>query len=207
MLSKHHRTVSSIGLLFLGLLQARTIPDPPKPEAEILQIPRAAAATVDGVISPGEWDQAMRLKIVVAKDWIVTLYAQHDGKNLYLAYTGLKHNGRERYPEVLFDPENGKTRTWTPGQWWLHASYNLCESNGRPDDYASCKPAQQGWTATRFPLQSASEFAISLDKIGLSPGKPFGLAFDVTDTHGRWAFWPRSAKLKAPVTWRTAQLQ
>jgi hypothetical protein len=145
--------------------------------------------------------------MAVDKEWIVTVYAQHDGKNLYLAYTGLKHAGQERYPEVLLDPANVKTPSWSPGQWWLHASYNLCEGNGRPDDYASCKPTQQGWTATRFPLQGASEFAISLDKIRLSPGKPFGLAFDVTDTHGQWAFWPASAKLKVPMTWQVAQLQ
>jgi len=207
MLSRHHRSVFSAGLLFLGLLPARVVPDPPKPTGSILQIPGAAAVAIDGVISPGEWDHAMRFEIVVAEQWIVTVYAQHDDKNLYLAYTGLKHESQERYPEVLFDPDNGKTLTWRQGQWWLHASYNLCESNGRPDDYTSCRPAQQGWTATRFPLQSASEFAISLDKIGLSPGKPFGLAFDVTDTHGRWGFWPHSAKLKVPMTWQTAQLQ
>ena len=207
MLSRHRRTASYTALLLLGLLQVRTSPYPPEPEAGIVQIPRGAAITVDGVISPGEWDHAMRLEIVVAKDWIVTLYAQHDDKNIYLAYTGLKHGGQERYPEVLFDPNNRKTRTWAPGQWWLHASYNLCESNGRPDDYTSCKPSQQGWTATRFPLQSASEFAISLDKIGLPQGRPFGVAFDVTDTHGQWGFWPHFAKLKVPMTWKTAQLQ
>jgi len=207
MLSKHHRTSFFSGLLFLGLLPARGVHDPPKLKGSILEIPRATAVTVDGVISPGEWDHAMRLEIVVAEQWIVTVYAQHDGKNLYLAYSGLKREGQERYPEVLFDPDNGKTATWTPRQWWLHASYNLCESKGRPDDYRTCKPAQQGWTATRFPLQGVSEFAISLDKIGLSPGKRFGFAFDVTDTHGRWSFWPHSARLNVPKTWQTAQLQ
>src|SRR5260370_33356751 len=59
----------------------------------------------------------------------------------------------------------------------------------------------------RFPLQSASEFAISLDKIGLSPGRPFCVAFDIADTHGRSGFWQHSAKLKVPRNWQTEQLQ
>jgi hypothetical protein len=176
---------------------------------DIWLIPSGPAVTVDGVISPGEWDHAARVEISVTKDWVVPVLAQHDDKNLYIAFTGLnqRHGATERYPEVLVDSRNERTLFWQPGQWWLHASYNLCESNRRPDDYSTCKPTQSGWNATRFPLKSASEFAISLDKLALSAGKPFGIAFDVTDTHGQWNFWPSTGKIKIPMSWQKAQLQ
>jgi hypothetical protein len=164
---------------------------------------------VDGVISPGEWDHAVRIEIPVTRDWVVTVLAQHDDKNLYVAFTDLnqRHGGAEQYPEILLDPANQRTLLWQPGQWWLHASYSLCESNGQPSDYSTCRPTQHGWNATRFPLKGASEFAISLDKIALQAGRPFGIGFDLTDTQGRWEFWPSTAKIKVPMSWQRAELQ
>jgi len=193
-------------LLFAGLRgqsQAKSIND------DMLQIPSGPAVTLDGIISSGEWDHAVRAEISVTKDWVVTVLAQHDDKNLYVAFTGLdqRRGATERYPEVLLDTRNDKTLFWKPGQWWLHASYNLCESNGHPDDYSTCRPTQSGWNANRFPLKGVSEFVISLDKLSLSTGKPFGIAFDVTDTHGQWNFWPSTAKNKVPMSWQKAQLQ
>jgi hypothetical protein len=178
-------------------------------QPEAINIPRGPAVTLDGTISPGEWDHAARIQITVMPDWTVTALLQHDDKNLYVAFIELRHSGSERYPEVLLDPANQKPLLWKEGQqWWLHASYNLCESNARPNQYADCTPTKSGWAATRFPLKSGvSEIAISLDKVGLSPAKPFGLALDVTDTKGQWSFWPASAKLKVPVSWQTAKLQ
>ncbi len=199
-------TLTAMLLLFAGLHE-QSQANPGKDGT--WQIPRAPAVVLDGTISPGEWDHAARAEISVTKDWTVTVLAQHDDKNLYVAFTGLgqRHGATERYPEMLVDPHNEKTLFWQAGQWWLHASYNLCESNGRPDNYSACKPTQSGWNATRFPLKGASEFAVSLDKVALSAEKPFGIAFDVTNTHGQWDFWPSNAKIKIPMSWQKAQLQ
>jgi len=163
---------------------------------------------VDGVLSQGEWDQAARVEIKVADGWVVTVLAQHDDKNFYIAFTGLRHGNAERYPEVLLDPAAEKSLLWKQGQWWFHASYNLCDSNGKPNNYTTCQPSKQGWNGTRFPLkQGVSEIAISLDKVGLAPGKRFGLAFDITDTKAEWNLWPNSAKLKIPMSWAEAQME
>src|SRR5579864_6914141 len=62
-------------------------------------IPTGPAVTLDSVISPGEWDHAAKVQIAVATDWTVTALLQHDDKNLYVAFTNLRHAGAERYPE------------------------------------------------------------------------------------------------------------
>ncbi|HEY6251972.1 MAG TPA: hypothetical protein VI685_18600 [Candidatus Angelobacter sp.] len=170
-------------------------------------IPTGPSVKLDGVISAGEWDHAVKVQIAVATNWTVTALLQHDDKNLYVAFVNLRHAGVERYPEVLLDPANQKPLIWQKGQWWLHASYNLCESNVKPDEYASCTPSKPGWDATRFPLRgNVSEIAISLDKVGLSARSPFGIALDVTDTKGQWNFWPPAARLTSPFSWQTAIL-
>src|SRR5215469_11001496 len=172
---------------------------------DILNIPRGQAVRLDGVIAPGEWDHAARVRISITPDWTVNVLLQHDDTNLYVAFIDVRHGGSERYPEVLLDPGNEKSNVWKTGrQWWLHASFNLCESNTQPNQYAECAPTKAGWNATRFPLKGASEMAISLNKVGISPAKPFGLALDVTDTKAKWNFWPQSAKLEIPMSWQTA---
>lgn len=176
---------------------------------DIVSIPRGPAITLDGQISQGEWDHAMRVQLTITPEWIVSVLLQHDDRNLYLAFTNLRHNRAERYPEVLLAPANQKPLFWKEGQqWWLHASYNLCESNARPTQYDECAPTKAGWDATRFPRENGvSEIAISLDKVGLIPRKPFGMALDVTDTKSQWSFWPESAKLQVPMSWQTIELQ
>ena len=164
-------------------------------------------ASVDGILSPGEWANAVHAEIVVAEDWKVTVLAQHDDKNLYLAFTGLRHGPAERYPEVLLDPAGEKSLLWRSGQWWLHASHNLCDSNGKPNDYSNCQPSRPGWNATRFPtMNGISEISISVEKMGMTIDKPFGIAFDVTDTHTEWSMWPVAARLKIPMSWQPARL-
>jgi hypothetical protein len=51
-----------------------------------------------------------------------------------------------------------------------------------------------------------SEIAISLSKLHIAAGKPFGLALDITDTKTEWHFWPESARLNMPMSWQTAVL-
>jgi hypothetical protein len=199
--------LAAMMMILLSAMAGQKKPEQIKDDGQ--SIPCGPAIKLDGQMSPGEWDHALRVSINVAPDWIVGVFLQHDEKNLYVAFTDLKHGGGERYPEVLLDPANRKPLLWKEGQqWWLHASYNLCESNARPNQYAECAPAKAGWDATRFPLKSGvSEMEISLDKAGLSPRKPFGLALDVTDTKGMWSFWPEAAKINIPMSWRTARLE
>lgn len=175
--------------------------------ADVLKIPKGPAIKLDGHIAPAEWKYAATVHIAVSPDWDVKVLAQHDEQNLYLAFIGLRHGTEERYPEILIDPDNRRNLLWNGGQWWLHASYNLCEGR-EPNQYSTCKPTQEGWQATRFPrVNGVSEIAISLAKPGLAPQRAFEIAFDVTDTHKAWSFWPADADLEKPASWRPARLE
>jgi hypothetical protein len=125
----------------------------------------------------------------------------------------LRHGKEERYPELLIDPQDLKSSTWQPGQWWFHSSYNLCEGNGEFNVYSrngmfQCTKQKQGWRSNHFPLKSSGTITIhiALSKIGLRPGDHFGFAVDVTDTKSEWHFWPADADLDSPRTWATAEL-
>lgn len=175
--------------------------------ADALRIPNRPAIQLNGIISPGEWEHAAALRISVSRGWEVKVLAQHDEQNLYLAFIGLRHGKEERYPEVLIDSANQRALLWNGGEWWLHASYNLCEGH-KPNQYSTCKPSQEGWQATRFPRENGvSEIAISLTKAGLTRGRSFSIAFDVTDTHKSWSFWPAGADLQVPMSWGPARLE
>lgn len=179
-----------------------------KPNENVFSIPAGPTVKLDGVISAGEWDGAAKVQIRVADNWIVTALLQHDDKNLYVAFTNLRQANAERYPEVLLDPEQERPLIWQKGMWWLHASYNLCESNVRPDQYEDCAPRKPGWDATRFPLKEGiSEIAISFEKVGISPKNAFGIALNATDTKHNWNFWPSAANSRSPVSWQTAVLE
>lgn len=179
-----------------------------KPNENVFSIPAGPTVKLDGVISAGEWDGAAKVEIRVAADWIVTALLQHDDKNLYIAFTNLRHSGEERYPEVLLAPEKERPLIWQKGTWWLHASYNLCESNVRPDQYEDCAPGKPEWDATRFPLKAGiSEIAISFEKAGISPKNAFGIALNVTDTKHNWNFWPPAANSRSPASWQTVILE
>lgn len=99
------------------------------------------------------------------------------------------------------------------GQWWLHASYNLCEGDGEfnvynRDGVFQCAKQKPGWKANTFPLKQKEpmEIRISLSKLNLVPCRRFGLAFDVTDTQSHWDFWPITARLESPATWAECEL-
>jgi hypothetical protein len=180
----------------------------------LLSIPAGPPVDIDGVIAPAEWSGAAAADIAVAPGWTVHIMLQHDVKYLYLAFTHLRHGGAERYPEIMVDPRNAGGDTWQSGQWWLHSSYNLCEGNGafnvyERDGVFQCAQTKPGWGANHFPLtgDGVMEIRIALDKVGLAPGRPFGLALDVTDTKTNWALWPPGAALARPGSWGRAQLQ
>jgi hypothetical protein len=151
--------------------------------------------------------------ITVTAGWIVHFRCNHDGQELTCRIANLKNHDQARFPEFLVDPHDEKTTQWREGQWWLHSSYNLCEGNGefnvyKRDGVFLCAKEKPGWRANHFPLKEGEpmEIHISLAKVGLVPGRRFGLAFDVTDTQSYWSFWPPTAKLELPVTWAQAEL-
>lgn len=200
-------------LVFSGSPQSSAQKDESK-----LRIRRGKPIVVDGAIQPGEWDDADRLHLQVAKDWVVEVRYKHDGTNFVLAFSGLTKAGRDparpdsRFPELLIDPQNGKSAAWQKGQWWLHTSFNDCEGNGEPNVYRRdgkfmCAKEKPGWQANNFPLEIPGivEMQVSFEKLGIQPGgKAIGLALNVTDTSAIWTFWPERARLESPATWGEA---
>ena len=181
-----------------------------------LEIPFGGPIQVDGKLSPGEWDDAGSMYIEVLPGWRVRLLYKHDARNLYFAFLNLERGHERRFPELLIDPQNLKTDSWQPSEWWLHSSYNLCEGNGEFNVYErnrvfQCAKEKRGWSANHFPLGrgDAMEVEVSFAKLGLpsADGTRFALAIDLTDTQANWAFWPAGAQLEHPRTWGEAVLQ
>ncbi|MCI0571525.1 MAG: hypothetical protein L0Y66_12285 [Myxococcaceae bacterium] len=197
-------------LLFAALAgdapTARVVPTPSSVRPA-LEVRHGSTPRVDGVLAPGEWEDARALPIDVAPGWRVTVRVKHDGASLHVAFAGLKHGKEERYPEVLVDPQNDATPAWGADDGWFHASYRDCEGVGRPNVW-DCTPQKPGWEANNFPLQEPGvvELRLSLSKLRRAPGspKPLGLAFAVTDTREAWHLWPAGATLHSPSTWAEA---
>jgi hypothetical protein len=93
---------------------------------------------------------------------------------------------------------------------WLAASckcrHDLYRSGGR----FLCAHEKPGWHANNPPGGDSVEFRIALEKLALTPGSQFGIAFDVTNATGdakqEWHFWPPTARLDEPASWGTVIL-
>jgi hypothetical protein len=133
----------------------------------------------------------------------------NDAEHLYVAFRNTRHSKVRLYPEVMIDPRNLKSDSWQPGQWWLHASNNLCEAEGAYNVY-SCTHTKTGWDANNPPGGDGVEFQIDLAKVGLCSNASFGIAFDVTDATGnftqKWSLWPAFSNIRWPKTWGQATL-
>jgi hypothetical protein len=175
---------------------------------------------VDGVKSAGEWDDASMTQFSVAPGWNVRVFAKLGAQFLYFDFEGVTHAGTRLFPEILLDPRRTQSAAWQKGQWWLHASNNLCEGNGAPNVYETkgkfeFARRKSGWDGNNPPDEHSelTEIKISFAKLGLeyAPGMKIGLAFDVTDANGKADqkayFWPAAAKIDSPKTWGTAVLE
>jgi hypothetical protein len=173
----------------------------------------AAQASRAGVLAIPAAPGFAKVSITVSPGWIVQFQCSHDALELICRVAGLRNGKAERFPEILVDSQNDRSERWQNGQWWLHASYNLCEGDGEFNVYNRdgvflCSKQKPGWKANTFPLKQDEpiEIRILLKKLHLVPGRRFGLAFDVTDTQSHWNFWPTTARLESPATWSQAEL-
>jgi hypothetical protein len=189
-------------------------------QKDLIHIPAGSAIVVDGKVSANEWEDSKSVTLPVAENWTVRVRFKHDADNLYFEFEGVKRGTERLFPEILIDPQNRKSASWEPGEWWLHVSNNLCEGNGEPNVYTKdgafqCGHTKPGWSGNNPPGDGTEvvEVRISFAKLGLhvKAGTRFGIAFDMTDATGdekqRWFFWPRGAKLESPRSWGDAALE
>jgi len=116
-------------------------------------IPSGSTPVVDGAIKADEWADAASVFIDVEKGWRVKVFYKRDSSSLFFAFSGLKNNGKERYPEIMIDAKGDRADQWKDDDWWLHISYNDCEGKGRYNVW-DCTPTKPGWTANNFPKSS-----------------------------------------------------
>ena len=167
--------------------------------------PVGSTPVIDGVLNPNEWTDAAYGFIDVEKGWKVKVFYKRDRSSLYFAFSELKHNGQERYPEIMIDAKGDRGED----DWWIHISYNDCEAKGRYNVW-NCTPTKPGWKANNFPLSDPGivEAEVTYEKLGFAPRVPekIGLAFNVTDTRNAYHFWPAKARLDNPSSWAMVKL-
>jgi hypothetical protein len=191
----------------------------PRRARPLVKIPLGSPTSSDGVLKPGEWRGAAEVAIHVEPDWTVKVLLKHDAQNLHFAFDGVEHAGKRMFPEIMLDPERKGGEKWSPGQWWLHVSNNLCEGNGEYNVYErggafQCAHAKPGWEGNNPPhTGEVIEIRVSFEKMGVvgTSGKTIGLALDVTDATGGpdqvYRYWPEDAQIAKPSSWGSATIE
>lgn len=185
-------------------------------EASPLEIPLGSAPEVDGAFDPSEWSDATTVEFTVNDGVIdVRVHLVHDDEQLYVAFEYVVNPDAELIiPEILIDPNNGKSQDWADDDWWFHVSAQNCDAQGEYDNYGRCGLARPAWLGRpNFAPGSASvpldaiEIRIPFSMVGIAPGEPFGLSLTVnawpSDTRG---YWPDGGSIESPATWGEAVL-
>ncbi|MHB8093284.1 MAG: carboxypeptidase regulatory-like domain-containing protein [Syntrophales bacterium] len=179
--------------------------------SQVREMPLHVPLKIDGILASGEWDDAKTAEITVEEGWVVKVLYKNDVDNLYVAFTNLKPQSGELYPEIRLDVNNDKSSSWKSDDWWFHTSYNNCEMRGGYNIWSTCERAKLGWSGNIFPLTTPGtvEIRIEYEKLGLVSGeaRDIGVAFDVTDTRTKWKFWPSSVSTSNPSTWGTWHIE
>lgn len=183
---------------------------------QCLEIPAGTAPLIDGVFDKNEWSDATTVGFTANAESIqVRVHLVHDSEQLYLAfeYPGFP-DGELVIPEILIDPDNGKTPVWSDDDWWFHVSAQDCEIQGGYDDYDRCgitRPLWAGEPNFAFAPDSAPlaalEIRIPLSMLTIATGEMFGLGLTVhawpSDSRG---YWPQGAAIDQPSTWGIATM-
>lgn len=197
-------------------LSVRYIQDKPaeKPATQDFIIPLGKSIVADGKIDEREWIDAKKIEIMITGRKNVEIYIKHDQANLLLLFE--LYNPDEKsilFPEILIDPNLDQSDSWLVDDWWFHVSGSDCASNGKAGDYSGCRIVQYDWTAVpNYPINKPGivntiEIIIPLSKPNITQGKAFGFAVLVSDINEMGKYWPETATIQQPSTWRLAILE
>lgn len=181
--------------------------------AQTLSIPYAPPATVDGVVSPAEWDSAVQVEIRYGANPGARVRIMHDSTNLFILFTGSLESGN-RFPEILIDPNFDRSPIWMNDDWWFHVSATDCAYQGQPQNYDSCIAMATSWTGVPNmspgpAMVDTIEIMIPLAKLGkdISSIDSFGLCAEMLRFNGGYDYWPIGAHIDTPRTWSKAVLK
>ncbi len=177
--------------------------------------PTNAIVTIDGVMQPGEWDDAYTDQIISSGNGeTVTIHGMHDSLGMYFAFES-SVDLDVNFPEVFFDMDQSGGNTWDQNDWWFHVSATDCEYRGIPLNYDSCMADRPGWEAhPNWPAAGSGpdtveifiEFSLLNDSIIDLPNVAVGFSMAVSNAFNRYDYWPDSAtNLNYPSTWGTLE--
>lgn len=158
------------------------------------------APTVDGTISPGEWDDASTVTFSV-KDGDCTVYVKQDGSSLYVAFdipdtTPATPLSIDKCAILLdVDHNDGYPAQTDDLQFFASRDGGLRELHGTGGGWTGVYP-EVGWTASASSMADGfqTEYSIPYDKIGVTAGvdKTLGIAFEVYDLANGYSdyWWP-----------------
>jgi hypothetical protein len=148
---------------------------PPAPE---LTVRPGATPVIDGVFSPGEWDDAGEIELgVTRKMWL-----KHDGTHLYLAFSAnggnvyVHRDDRVHILHASYSLGRAEYTRQSSDRWALDTDYDwkLFGLQNKPageiHDRLTGYLADNGWTASLMPMGDPfeTEYAISLEWLGIS---------------------------------------
>lgn len=124
---------------------------------DTISVPEGTAATIDGVISEGEWDDASFVHINGGSK----VYFKHTSSHLYLAYDeSLYGMSAGMYIDLS---HNGGTSPQSD-DLWIHGSANAFEFNGDGSTWQQKAPSD--WIYQASSTSGTNEFEIALSKFG-----------------------------------------
>ena len=169
--------------------------------------------TIDGVISPNEWQGATNIPFVQSNGDTTYILIQHDEQSLSIVFYGNLESGQSVFPEVLLDVNHSRSSAWQSDDWWFHVSATDCDYQGAYGNYDSCSFTRPDWEAVPNFVPGSSitdivEMKIPFSKINYNyaAGDTIGLAFVLTNTFSVVNTWPPLADRMKPSTWTDAVL-
>ncbi|WP_455393022.1 PKD domain-containing protein [[Eubacterium] cellulosolvens] len=157
---------------------------------------------IDGMLSPGEWDDAEAVQILIQNGISTIVYYKHDSNNLYFGFDTIT----DYYAEIYFDTSHDGGLRPRTDDLLLHASAALYEQQGTGYGWGDSNYEITGWNAsTMYKGDGQIEYSISFLKIGITAetSSSIGIAFSVSDspTYRYLYYWPSDANQNNPNTW------
>lgn len=167
------------------------------------------AATTDGNWSAAEWADADSAHIRMNDGRVVEVFFKRNDTALFVSYRGPLGSfaAVPQFPEMLIDVNHSRSTSLESDDFWLHVSATDCYAQAAINQFDSCAPDHQGWSAapnfSTVLLPDTIELEVSFSFIGLDLAQTdtVGVSFLTSNTNNIWSTWPNGAVRSDPSTW------